>query len=210
MNRQHHTSWYLALISGTLLLLTACAGASTAPAPQREQTQSPATPTAQASPTVSAASAVPSTTVPTTPPAAATATTPAAANPPGFAENPQWQMTLNTIERPGKILEWSALPGKVEAKGELLVVSLTIHKTKEGSADIGLNDFELFTDDVVYKPLNCCRDYALSKAIRPLDFATSFGPDQVSQIVLVFDVPLGLGNATLSFISGVGLNWQIR
>lgn len=121
-----------------------------------------------------------------------------------------WQMTLNSIERPGKTLEWSAPPGKVEAKGELLIVSLTIRKTREGGATTGLSDFELFTDDAVYKPLNCCRDYALSKGLRPLDFATSFGPEDGSQTLLVFDVPPGLGNATLSFTPGIGLRWQIK
>lgn len=119
-------------------------------------------------------------------------------------------MTLNNIERPGKTLEWSTPPGKVEAKGELLVILLTIGKTKEGRASTGLSDFEVFTDDEVFKALNCCRDYALSKGLLPLDFATSFRPEEVRQTVLIFDVPLGLGSASLSFTQRTGLRWQIK
>ncbi len=98
----------------------------------------------------------------------------------------------------------------MEAKGEILIVTLTIRKTDEGKRDTGITDFELYTDDEVYKPLNCCQDYVMSRGLRPLDFATSFEPEDVRETMLVFDVPPGLGNATLSFTPGTGLRWQIK
>ena len=123
---------------------------------------------------------------------------------------PIWSLMLEKVERPGRVLEWSNPAGRLDAKGEILLVTLQVRNISRTSASLTPRSFDLNSKDgSSYNPLTCCVPYLTAKSERSLLFATEFPAGVSGRMTLVFDVDPKDSGFALVFVDSKGKFWRL-
>ncbi len=121
-----------------------------------------------------------------------------------------WSLTLEKIERPGKVLEWSNPDGKLEAKGEFLLATLQVKQLAPRAASLTPQSFVLNSKaGDGYNPLNCCIPYLSARSVRALLPVTEFQPGDGGRITIVFDVDPKDSGFVLVYADSKGMFWRL-
>lgn len=190
------------------------------------QAPAPASPTASPpAPAATAGAATPTparpTAAATTPPAAPTAT-PAAPASPVPTEGPisgtvgetlttsGWTFTLEKVEWPGKVLEWSNPAGKYEAKGTVLLAVLQARPRSDRGGSLTPRSFSVnAASGDGGDPVSCCVPYLTARSERALLPISEFPAGTPGRITVIFDINPNDRDLTLVFTEDKGHHWKL-